>query len=138
MEKILVAFITILLLLPMLSSAEVAPATLSISRKVLPSRRVDGTDCTDPISIYCFERDGKRAICYWRPAKLLTETYEGTVSFQNGCRFSAPLRLVNPMDGKVYALPDTIDKLLENDMLENLPLLDSPLILMEEGFAAFT
>ena len=42
------------------------------------------------------------------------------------------------MDGKVYALPDSIDQLAENDMLENLPLLDSPLILMEEGFAAFT
>lgn len=121
----------------MLSSADVEPATLSISRRVLPSRRVNGTDCTEPISIYCFERDGKRAICYWRPAKLLTETYEGTVSFLNGCRFSAPLRLVNPMDGKVYALPDSIDQLAENDMLENLPLLDSPLILMEEGFAAF-
>ena len=121
----------------MLSPAEVKPVNLPISRRVLPSRRVNGSDCEEPVSIYAFERDGKKAICYWRPAKLLTETYEGTMSLLSACRFSAPLRLVNPMDGTVYALPESIDKLQENNMLENLPLSDSPLILMEEGFAAF-
>ncbi len=121
----------------LLSSGEVKAARLPISRRVLPSRRVNGTDCALPVSIYCFERAGKKAICYWRPAQLLTETYTGTISFLSGCRFSAPLRLVNPLDGRVYALNAAMDQLAEGGWLKNLPLSDAPLILMEEGFAAF-
>ena len=65
----------------------------------------------------------------------MRETYEGTVSFQLAGA-SAPPLLVDLMDGDVYRLPEAMLERREGEIvgLVNLPLTDSPLLLLFDGF----
>ena len=66
----------------------------------------------------------------------MRETYDGTVSFQLAGEKDAP-RLVDLMTGDVYQVPETLvkrDNLGEIVELVNLPLTDSPLLLMFGDF----
>lgn len=112
------------------------PEILPLSRRILPCRRVNGEDCNDVTLMgYGFRRpDGSAAYAYWNAVPLLTHTYEGTVSF-----FVPPslgeARLVNPADGTVYRIPESMTEPSgDGILLKNLPVTDSPLLLMFGDF----
>lgn len=102
------------------------------------SPRLLAQDYSDPRLFACgFRRDdGSAALSFWHPAGLLTEEYEGTVSLQVA-GLPAPVLLMDPMDGAVYALPD---HMLEAQggclLLRHLPIRDYPLFITFGGFAA--
>ena len=72
----------------------------------------------------------------WPELEVMPETSDGTVSFQLAGEKDAP-RLVDLMTGDVYQVPETLvkrDDLGEIVELVNLPLTDSPLLLMFGDF----
>ena len=109
------------------------PCAIPYRREALPSRRVNGTDCTDPtVQVEGFRLDdGKRALLYWNAVDLLTATYEGTHSLQVFGVTGAP-RLLDLRDGSIYALPESMVEDLGKGgvRLKNLPLTDCPLALL--------
>jgi len=114
-----------------------APATLPVSQRILPSRRVNGEDCRDNTLMgYGFVReDGSALYAYWNAVPLLTHTYEGTVSFFVPSSLGEVL-LVNPADGRVYRIPESMTEPSgDGILLKNLPVTDSPLLLMFGNFA---
>lgn len=100
----------------------------------LPSRRVNGKDCTDSgIKIYSFKLcDGRTAMIYWNPVYLLTSTYEGTLSMSVFGEDAESISLVDLKDGSVYALPEGMTEDLGNGgiRLRNIPLTDTPLAII--------
>jgi hypothetical protein len=101
--------------------------------EALPSRRVNGTDCTDPtVQLEGFRLDdGKRALIYWNAVDLLTATYEGTLSLQVFGVTGTP-RLLDLKDGSIYALTEEMveDMGMGGVRLKNIPLTDCPLALL--------
>ena len=100
----------------------------------LPSKRVNGQDCTDSTrqgETFLLD-DGRRALIYWNATDLLTATYEGTTSFEIFGTKAASVRLVDLKNGNIYALPETmIEDLGKGGVrLKNLPLTDCPLALV--------
>ncbi len=71
---------------------------------------------------------GAYALAYWLPGKLMTTEYEGCVSLR--CAVPGALRLVDPMDGSVYELPDAQTDAHGTTDLHFLPLRDYPLFLI--------
>ena len=74
--------------------------------------------------------NGAEALAYWYPSNFMTTDFEGAVSLS--CTVQGTPRLVDPMDGTVYEIPDT---LLEKDhfggmKLKLLPIRDYPLFLV--------
>ena len=113
------------------------PEQLPIRRVVNPSARVFDKDASDSrLVMLGFRRGNGTALAYWEAADLMRETYDGTVSFQLAGEKDAP-RLVDLMTGDVYQVPETLvkrDDLGEIVELVNLPLTDSPLLLMFGDF----
>ncbi len=75
--------------------------------------------------------NGSKALCYWAPKNILTETYEGTTSLRIARdQFPGEIRLMDLLDGSIYELPESmiVD---EGDTikLSHLPISDSPLLL---------
>ncbi len=102
--------------------------------EALPSRRVNGTDCTaSTLQVETFALDsGKRVLIYWNAVDLLTATFEGTLSLQlYGVKADA-IRLLDLRNGSIYTLPDGMieDLGLGGVRLRNLPLTDCPLALL--------
>ena len=100
----------------------------------LPSKRVNGQDCTDSTrqgETFVLD-DGRRALIYWNATDLLTATYEGTTSLEVFGVKADSVRLIDLRNGNVYALPDTMveDLGLGGVRLKNLPLTDCPLALI--------
>lgn len=75
------------------------------------------------VSHHAFVKNGRRAVAYWLPVPLMTETYEGETSLTGGAL--TDLMLVDLRDGSAYDITDC----------DRLPLTDCPLLLMERGFA---
>jgi hypothetical protein len=112
--------------------------TMVYARKVLPSRRLNGYDCSDKtFCSYAFSKpNGSKAIVYWNAVPLLTSTYQGTVSLEiYGER--QELRLIDLSNGAVYRLPDEMIEEQGNGELhlKNIPLTDTPLLLTFGSFA---
>ena len=107
-------------------------------RKVLPSRRVNGYDCTDKtVCTYGFSKaNGAKAIAYWNAVPLLTSTYAGTVSFDIYGE-NNDIRLIDLSDGSIYRLSDEMLSDAGSGKLElkNLPITDTPMLLTFGAFA---
>ncbi len=105
-------------------------------RECLQSIRVHGWDCSDAtLRDYAYKLDdGRIAIAYWNAKNILTESYEGTVSFFIRVGDKRSITLVDPMDGAIYAIPESMLSDAGNGGIEllNLPLLDYPLIIVIE------
>ena len=110
--------------------AEVIPYAV----EELPSRRVNGTDCSDlELQVYSFRLDdGNTAMIYWKKANILTETYEGTATFCVYGQKTDAIRLCDLKDGTLYRLPAAMTEELGNGAvrLKNLPLTDCPLAII--------
>ncbi len=110
---------------------------LPVRRVVNPSPRVFDKDASDSrLVMLGFRRGNGTALAYWEAADLMRETFDSTVSFQLAGVKDAP-RLVDLMTGDVYQVPETLVK--RDDLgnvveLVNLPLTDSPLLLMFGDF----
>jgi hypothetical protein len=107
---------------------------IAYRRLVLPSLRVNGEDSRDSrVTVEGFRlADGGRALLYWNAVDLLTETYEGTISLELYGLSCQKVRLVDLRDGGIYALPDGMCEEIGAGALRlsNLPLTDSPLVLL--------
>ena len=120
-----------------LFQGEWTPASLPVSLRILPSRRVNGEDCSDPtVLTYGFLRpDGSAVYAYWNSVPLLTHSYRGTVSFFVDGTLPLP-RLIDPADGTVYQIPETMTEPCGGGiLLKNLPITDVPLLLCFGEFA---
>lgn len=84
-----------------------------------------------------FRREnGACAYAYWNPVNLMTETFSSTITLQAAC-LPAPIRLIDPMNGAVYALPEAMIEQQGNGcvLLKHLPILDYPLLVTFGDFA---
>ena len=110
------------------------PCTIPYRLESLPSKRVNGRDCTDKtVQIDAFTLDdGTKALIYWNAVDLLTSTYEGTLSLQVFGQKHDAIRLLDLRDGSIYALPDAMieDLGFGGVRLRNLPLTDCPLAIL--------
>ena len=115
-----------------LFDGSVKPADLPMRRVVNPSARVFGKDASDSrLVMLGFENGGGTALAYWEAADLMTETYDGTVSFEIAGEKEAP-KLIELMSGDVYLVPEKLlkrNELGEIEQLVNLPLTDTPALL---------
>lgn len=86
---------------------------------------------------YWFERkDGGKALFYWNPKDILTETYDGETSFSVAVKDAgSEAVLIDMTDGSIYEL-DEQHCIRENDRwhFKNLPITDVPLLLSFDGF----
>lgn len=80
--------------------------------------------------------NGSCAFVYWKPTELLTTSYESTVSLE-AAAITGEARLVDLVDGKVYAIPSdmVVDNGKGHRIFNNLPLRDYPLVLTFGDFA---
>ncbi len=106
--------------------------TLPVMMQKLPSTRLLGEDYYDLHMFRAgFRREnGSTAFVYWHPADLLTTDFESTVSFQIAGQ-RGEIRLIDPMDGAVYELPEKMVEYQSANciILRNLPIRDYPLFL---------
>jgi len=112
---------------------------LPVKRMTMPSAGTFGTDESgSSVIMLGFSSARGTAMAYWNAADLMTETFEGTVSFQLAGEKEAPL-LINLLSGDVYRIPDGMIK-RESAMITgliNLPLSDTPFILAFGKFADY-
>ena len=117
-----------------LMHGDIEPIEIPYGTPTLPSIRLNGYDCSDSsVVIECFKLDdGRRAIIYWNSVDLLTQTYEGTFSFEVFGQNNDRITLVDLKDGSVYALPEAMveDIGAGGVRLKNLPLTDCPLAIL--------
>lgn len=75
---------------------------------------------------------GAKAFAYWKPADLLSETYEGTVSLNAAFPPKTPLHLLDPMDGAVYKMGESaaVFDAFGNYAIRHIPVRDYPLFLI--------
>lgn len=120
-----------------LFSEDCRPEPLVVRHVSLPSKRIKGNDCDDKtICVYTFgKKNGAKAVVYWNAVPLLTQTYEGTVSFQT-FGLNQNVRLVNLADGGVYELPEDMKKDAGYGELQllNVPISDTPKMLIFGDF----
>ena len=74
--------------------------------------------------------NGAYLYAYWKPCDLMTTEYEGVVTLEVS-GLPEDFRLIDPMDGSVYAVPEkNIERVGEQSfLLHELPVRDYPLLL---------
>jgi hypothetical protein len=74
--------------------------------------------------------NGAYAVAYWYPTNLMTTIYEGAITLHTA--IPGELHLVDPMDGSVYTLPESmlIDDEYGHFILSHLPIKDYPMFLI--------
>ena len=97
------------------------------------SIRIGGSDCATKELIYggIKKANHAAAFVYWNSTDMITvKDYESTVSFELS-GVCGEVRLIDPMDGCVYALPEDIMTRQQNTLVtfKNIPVKDYPLIL---------
>lgn len=97
------------------------------------SSRINGMDCPTKEVIYggISKSNGAKAFAYWNSTDMITvQGYEGSVTFELS-GVSGEVRLIDPMDGSIYSIPDSVMTKTENNLYKfsNIPIKDYPLIL---------
>jgi len=111
----------------------VNPTEISTIFTPCTSSRIDGTDCPTKELIYggIEKKNGSKAFIYWNATDLVTvQGYEGSVTFELS-GISGNVNLIDPMDGIIYELPESVMTKTENNLysFKNLPVKDTPLFL---------
>lgn len=97
------------------------------------SQRIDGRDCPTKELIYggLEKSNGSKAFAYWNSTDMIkVQGFEGSVTFEvSGVTGEA--RLIDPMDGSIYTIPDSIMTKTANNLysFKNIPVKDYPLII---------
>ena len=103
------------------------------------SDRVFGNDIgrRDVISGSFRKPGGSTAFAYWKPANLMTDTFDGTVTME--ILAEGTPRLVDMLDGSVYEIPENMIENLKGGsrIFRNLPVRDYPLLLTFGDFVVF-
>ena len=122
-------------------SEGIKPCELPIVRKKLPSKRVAGEDCADlSVMTYGFKKpNGAVALAYWNAVQLLSESYEGTISFA-AYTLDEPIRIIDMSNGNVYEIPDSMKEPLPGGgvLLKNIPITDIPMLITFGNFCDIT
>lgn len=93
-------------------------------------RFVNGSDRYDEKTAHhCFTLDdGSHLLAYWQNTKLLEETFDGVTTVE--LLHSGNIELIDPMDGSIYALPESMVERNGTALtLKHVPLKDYPLLL---------
>ena len=97
-------------------------------------------DCTDRTIITgaMKRKNGAYAYVYWNATPMMSVDFEGTVTMTVS-NMNQTLRLIDPYDGSVYEIPDSIKQDLGNGSfdLHHLPIKDYPLILTFGDFCDY-
>ena len=82
------------------------------------------------VTVGGFRREGGELMAYWTPTDLLRGSYEGNISFEIYSEYDN-VRLIDVMDGSVYAIPESIACRDEFGIykFKNLIVKDTPLLL---------
>ena len=111
---------------------DVKPTTLPVLRKVMDSPRVFGKDdASHQLVMLGFEKEnGAQALAYWKAVDLMTETFEGTVSFELP-EETREIHWIDLMSGDIYEIPENMIRRTDNGVthLVNLPLTDIPALI---------
>ena len=99
---------------------------------MIPSscRYYNNPDCTDPTYDQQFFRlsDGSHVLAYWNHTDVLTTQFTGSMSIE--LMIDSVPRLIDPMDGSIYELPEHMVERTEGTVrLHHVPLRDYPLLL---------
>ena len=80
------------------------------------------------------KKNGAHAFVYWKPAQLLSTSFEGTVSFQATGFENAVL--ADLLSGKVYEIPEEMQEDLGYGVtfFKHIPVKDYPLVLASQNF----
>lgn len=97
------------------------------------SSRINGFDCPTKEIIYggITKSNGAKAFVYWNSTDMITvKDYEGSATFELS-GVSGEVKLIDPMDGTVYSVPEEIMTKSENNLylFKNIPVKDYPLII---------
>ena len=97
------------------------------------SQRIDGRDCPTKELIYggLEKSNGSKAFAYWNSTDMIkVQGFEGSVTFEVS-GVSGEARLIDPMDGSIYTIPDSIMTKTANNLysFKNIPVKDYPLII---------
>jgi hypothetical protein len=98
---------------------------------VEPSKRLFDTDDNSPrILMKGFKNGRGEALAYWHAAPLLTETYDGTISFQLAGE-ERKITLVNMLTGDICEVPEEMTERKDGQAVKlvNLPITDVPYLL---------
>ena len=117
---------------------EVIPCDLPVIRKVLDSPRVfSRDDSSSRVVTLGFTNGQGDALAYWKAADLMTETFDGTISFSLPGE-KREIRLIDLLRGEIYALPDSLTERTSEGviLLRNLPLTDIPMLLTFGDFVS--
>ena len=116
-----------------LFNENVKPIELPVIFTPQSSSRLNGMDCPTKEIIYggLEKSNGSKAFAYWNSTDMIkVQGYEGSVTFEvSGVTGEA--RLIDPMDGSIYDIPETIMTKTENNLysFKNIPVKDYPLII---------
>lgn len=116
-----------------LFNENVKPVELPVIFTPQSSSRLNGMDCPTKEIIYggLEKSNGSKAFAYWNSTDMIkVQGYEGSVTFEvSGVTGEA--RLIDPMDGSIYTIPDSIMTKTANNLysFKNIPVKDYPLII---------
>lgn len=80
---------------------------------------------------YCgfYLPNGNKLFAYWHPSNFMESDFEGAVTIE--CADLGEMHLIDPMDGKIYEIPDEmIESCAGGSTLKLLPIKDYPLFLV--------
>lgn len=102
------------------------------------SSRINGFDCPTKEIIYggITKSNGAKAFVYWNSTDMITvKDYEGSATFELS-GVSGEVKLIDPMDGTVYSIPEEIMTKSEHNLylFKNIPIKDYPLIITFGNF----
>ena len=116
-----------------LFAEKVESVNLPILIRQEESTRIFGSDLSEKELTYGGFRkpNGTNALFYWAPTDLMTIELESTISLQIA-GLGEKVKLVDPMDGSVYELPENmIEKKAKGQLLlKNVPVKDYPMALV--------
>ncbi len=106
---------------------------LPIRTQCSESHRVNGMDTGyKEIISGGFKLDnGEYAFAYWKPESLLTNTFEGTITFEIAAK-KEDIRIADLYTGDVYTLPDDMIETVGDNSIKllHIPIKDYPLVIL--------
>jgi len=116
----------------------VTPIDIPVIIKPQNTSRIEGGECHAREMIYggIEKENGARAFVYWRSTNLITcQDYASKVTLELSC-VTGEVRLIDPMDGSIYKIPEdmmTRDEYGRASFL-HLPIKDYPLFIVFGDF----
>ena len=116
-----------------LFNEKINPEELPVICTQRESKRLDGVDYSVKDLVFggMSKANGSKAFAYWNSTNLITcQGCDGSATFEIA-GIQGDVRLIDPMDGKIYLIGDDIMQPLGNGLylFKNMPVKDYPLII---------